>query len=205
MGLDVPVPAWTVVLPVKGLGEAKSRLAVDGSGVARAFLVDVLAAAAGCSQVAEVVVATHDPAVGALARNAGARVFDDSGHPGINAAAAQAASRARGPVAVVVSDLPCLTSDDLSAVLVAAADHERAFVRDADGTGTTMLLAVDPNRLRPAFGPGSAAAHEATGAVDLAATHAWPRARRDVDTAEALADAVALGVGPATRSVLALP
>lgn len=203
MGLDVPVPSWTVVLPVKGLGEAKSRLAVDVSGLARAFLVDVLAAAAGCGEVGDVVVATHDPTVEALALAAGARLCDDSGHPGINAAAALAAGWAPGPVAVLVSDLPCLTSDDLSAVLVAAGRHDRAFVRDADGTGTTMLLAADARRLLPAFGPGSAQAHATGGAVDLTATHEWPRARRDVDTAPALAEALALGVGPATRSVLA--
>jgi 2-phospho-L-lactate guanylyltransferase len=203
MGLDVPVLPWTVVLPVKSLGEAKSRLALAGSGVARAFLVDVLSAAAGCAQVSDILVATSDPAVAALARAAGARVCDDTGHPGINAAATMAAGRAPGRVAVLVSDLPCLTPADLSEVLIAASVHDRSFVRDADGTGTTMLLSLDPRSLRPAFGPGSAQAHERGGAVDLTATHAWPRARRDVDTVEALAQARALGVGAATRSALA--
>jgi 2-phospho-L-lactate guanylyltransferase len=196
---------WTVIVPVKGLGSAKSRLSPDGSAVALAFLADVLTAVRECTIVADAVVATHDPTVAALAREHGADVCEDRAHPGINAAARFAAQGRSGPIAVLVSDLPCLTADDLAAVLQDAVDHERAFVRDADGTGTTMLLALTAGDLDPHFGPGSAAAHAATGAVDLTETGDFPRARRDVDTVEALADAVALGVGPATRAALAAP
>jgi 2-phospho-L-lactate guanylyltransferase len=194
---------WTVIVPVKGLGSAKSRLSPDGSLVALAFLADVLTAVRECTVVGDAVVATHDPTVAALAREHGAHVCEDRAHPGINAAARYAAQGRSGPVAVLVSDLPCLTADDLADVLQAATGHARAFVRDADGTGTTMLLTLTADDLDPHFGPGSAAEHAATGAADLTETGDFPRVRRDVDTVAALSDAVALGVGPATRAALA--
>ncbi len=68
---------------------------------------------------------------------------------------------------------------------------------DTEGTGTT-LLAVTSGDLAPSFGPGSAAAHAASGAVALDGD--WPGLRRDVDTPEHLTAARALGTGPRTRA-----
>ena len=79
--------------------------------------------------------------------------------------------------------------------------HAAAFVPDAEGTGTVLLAANVPARLFPAFGPGSAARHEAGGAVRLDLD--LPSLRRDVDTWEALQQALTLGVGPATAAVTA--
>ena len=75
------------------------------------------------------------------------------------------------------------------------------FVPDAEGTGTVLLAGLEARVLRPAFGAGSAAAHEAAGARRL--TLELPRLRRDVDTREDLRTALTLGVGPRTRAVLA--
>lgn len=72
---------------------------------------------------------------------------------------------------------------------------------DHAGTGTAALLVRDPQApLDPRFGAGSARRHVAAGAVALAG--AWPGLRLDVDTAEDLAAAAALGTGPATRAAL---
>ena len=63
-----------------------------------------------------------------------------------------------------------------------------------------MLLAAPAGvLLDPRFGGDSAAAHAASGAVAL--TGAWPSLRRDVDTADDLAAAVRLGVGPRTMAL----
>jgi 2-phospho-L-lactate guanylyltransferase len=75
-------------------------------------------------------------------------------------------------------------------------------VADAHGTGTTLLTAVG-TALLPAFGPGSAAAHLAGGAVPLAGD--WPGLLRDVDTPDDLRAALALGAGPRTRALLLPP
>jgi 2-phospho-L-lactate/phosphoenolpyruvate guanylyltransferase len=91
-----------------------------------------------------------------------------------------------------------LRPDELAAALAAAERAPRCFVADAHGTGTTLLTAMRTG-LRPAFGPGSAAAHRAGGAVEL--TGDWPGLVRDVDTEADLRAALRLGIGPRTRGL----
>jgi 2-phospho-L-lactate/phosphoenolpyruvate guanylyltransferase len=209
---DADGTGWTAVVPVKSLSNAKSRLATDvpsAGALASAFFQDTVSVLTAATGVRGVLVATSDPEVSALAVAAGARVVSDAGHPGINAAARHAASRAPrdAGILVVVSDLPCLTPASVEAVLALASHHRTSFLPDADGTGTTMWLCGPGEAVDPRFGVGSARAHRATGAVDLVSS---PRddadvlrpARRDVDTADALRQAVALGVGPATRQLV---
>ncbi len=65
-----------------------------------------------------------------------------------------------------------------------------------------MLLAGEQAVPMPRFGPESAMRHAQLGAVDISA--ACERgARRDVDTAVDLRDALTLGVGPQTARTLA--
>jgi 2-phospho-L-lactate guanylyltransferase len=113
----------------------------------------------------------------------------------------EAAARALRPgtwIAALSGDLPALTADALGSALRSATRFDRAFVPDAPGTGTTMLCASPDTALDPRFGIGSAQAHADSGA---AALQAQQRLRTDVDTAEDLAAAIALGVGPATAAV----
>jgi 2-phospho-L-lactate guanylyltransferase len=203
---------WSVVFPVKVLSAAKSRLAAgtpDAGELALAFFCDALAAAVATPRVRQVVVATSDERVRTHAESVGAVVIDDDGHPGINAAARWGASHCdhgRG-VAVMVSDLPCLTPLSLEAALAAAEQHATSFLADLDGTGTTMWCAITPNAVDPHFGHDSRSAHLASGAVDLVTVNAealpdLERARCDVDTGPALQRARDLGVGPATLAAL---
>lgn len=200
--LDSAHVRWTVLLPVKSLAGAKLRLvAASADGHAHARLVeairaDTLAAARGAARVARVVLVTDGPADAP-------HVFVQHA-PGLNAALAEAAAdaAARWPgegVCALVGDLPALRAADLDAALERAATGPRCFVRDADGTGTTMLTALPGTELRPAFGAGSAARHGAI-ATELDAT---ARLRRDVDTAADLAAAADLGLGARTAAALA--
>ena len=214
MMLDGCVPRWTAILPVKGLASAKSRLA-SGWGtpdeLALAFLQDSLLALTGSAAVEQVVVVTSDATVADVAAQWGATIIDDSGHDGINAAASWAAEQCpeAAAVLVMVSDLPCVRAEAIDAVLGIAAEHRWSFLPDAAGTGTTMWCSTDPASVRTHFGPDSARAHAATGAVDLSqratgtATALMDRARRDVDTPGDLVNAELLGLGPGTRAVLA--
>ena len=104
-------------------------------------------------------------------------------------------------VGTVTADLPALRPDELAVLLGRAARHERSFVRDAQGTGTTLLLALDADHFRPMFGAGSAERHAHSGAVEIAADR-LPSVRRDVDTAADLDAALTLGVGSWTSRVL---
>jgi 2-phospho-L-lactate guanylyltransferase len=72
---------WTVLLPVKVLARAKSRLAVlagDRRGdLALALASDTVTAALACPEVARVVVVTSDPAAGPLLAALGAVIVAD--------------------------------------------------------------------------------------------------------------------------------
>jgi 2-phospho-L-lactate guanylyltransferase len=194
---------WTVLVPVKDLGSAKSRLRGALPGVPHADLVlalvlDTLAAALACPAVAGVLVVSSDEAIASAARDVGAKVVPDAPAAGLNAALAHgAAVTGRGPLAALAGDLPALRGTDLAATLRAVT--VRGYVRDAAGTGTTLLAAPPGVPLDPRFGPGSAGAHAASGAVALPAAASL---RRDVDTAADLAAATLLGLGARTAGLL---
>ena len=114
-------------------------------------------------------------------------------------AAALGALDLNGPVGVIPADLPFLTSADLSAVLSCTAPA--VVVADRSGTGTTLLTARTPGRLRPAFGAGSFRRHLRDGAVPILLERDHPL-RRDVDTVSDLDGWESGTVGPATRAVL---
>jgi len=102
-----------------------------------------------------------------------------------------------------VGDLPALRPASVRAVLAAAINPGRAFVADASGTGTTMLIASG-TELDPQFQGRSAAGHRESGAVALSAAELGgplADARRDVDSEVELYDAYFLGLGPATAQL----
>jgi 2-phospho-L-lactate guanylyltransferase len=196
---------WGVVVPVKRLALAKSRLASYGDvhrqALALAFAADVVLAAA---LVAQVLVVTDDRLAAEVLGGLGARVVPDNPDAGLNPALEHGVDllRADKPqlaVATLSADLPSLLAPDLSAVLGRVPLHGRGFVADLAGTGTTLLAAGPDVALNSAYGPSSRQRHLASGAVELPAPES---VRRDVDTPEDLEHAVALGVGPHTQAVL---
>lgn len=198
---------WTVVIPVKRLAVAKSRLADPACNrdLALAFAQDTVRAADTTAGVQRVLVVTGDDEVARTVAGSGVAIRPDVRVGGLNAALRSAAEYAVAtwgphPVAAVPSDLPALTADQLAFALTQAGGAHRAFVPDADGCGTTLLTAAD-GALDPHYGPGSARAHARSGAVSLDGV--WPGLRRDVDTMADLRSACALGVGPHTAALLA--
>ncbi|MFE6763699.1 2-phospho-L-lactate guanylyltransferase [Streptomyces sp. NPDC057689] len=202
-----PAGRWSLVVPLKPLARAKSRLAPASGALLRprlalAFARDTVAAALSCPDVADVVVVTDDTAAGAALGALGARVVPDSPAAGLNAALAHGervarAARPGAPLAALNADLPALRPAELSRVLEFSAAFPRAFVPDAAGIGTTFLSAGPGVELRPAFGGPSRARHLASGAVEITLP-GIDSVRRDVDTGEDLRVALALGVGPFT-------
>ena len=203
------VPLWRLVVPVKGGAAAKSRLHPP-AGVARedlalALATDCLTACCSGMAPAHVIVVTSDPRVAGVARRLGTVVVADPG-AGLNAAVVAGrdhvlAGSPGASVAALLGDLPSLRAADLRAALAAAGAYPLAVVPDLAGEGSSLLTAVDGAGLQPRFGRGSAAAHVAGGhhRLDLD----LPGLRTDVDDDTALAAAVAIGVGDATRAVLA--
>lgn len=224
--------SWTVLLPVKVLARAKSRLAAlagDRRGdLALALARDTVTAALACPEVARVVVVTSDPVAGPLLAALGAVLVADepagrrgaAGEPPpvsvglgpqdpLNAAlrhgAAVAARRWPGTgLAALTADLPALRPAELSAALraVAGGPGGAAFVPDAAGVGTTLYAVPPGTGFLPLFGGASRARHAGAGGTELAPP-AVPGLRRDVDTPDDLREALALGAGRFTRAVAA--
>jgi len=204
------MPDWSVVVPVKRLEIAKSRLrstlpAVDHDALVLAICLDTVSAALACPAVARVVVVTDDARAGASLQAAGALVVADEPDSGLNPAVQHGAESAAklaadDGVAVLSADLPALRPAELATALAAAAGHLRSFVSDTARTGTTLLAVAAGQPLGAAYGTESRAAHAASGAIEL--TGEWPSLRRDVDTATDLRDASALGLGPHTAALV---
>jgi 2-phospho-L-lactate guanylyltransferase len=205
---------WRVLVPIKHGAPAKTRLRAATRGnvhqadLVRAIQLDTLDAV--------LALRTH-PLLGGLYVVSGRRVagqadalpveieiLPDAGgglNPALAAAAAELARRfpADGVVAMV-GDLPALRAADLLAVLYRAPVAGRGFVRDFEGSGTTLLAAGPGTELDPMFGPDSAHRHLASGADELPAEASL---RCDVDTAADLRRCLELGAGMLTSQLVA--
>lgn len=136
-------------------------------------------------------VVTPSPRIAAIARASGAEAIDEAAGGDINAAAAKAASWARGSGAwsllIIHADIPTLADEEVAALLAAGRAHAVAIAGSLDG-GTNALLVTPPEAIGFRFGPGSAAAHEAA-AREAGLTVArldLPFLSRDMDTPDDL-------------------
>jgi 2-phospho-L-lactate/phosphoenolpyruvate guanylyltransferase len=201
----VTTPRLSLLVPVKDGHGAKTRLDDVGpsgrSELMAAFARDAITAARRTPLV-QVYVVGDAVALAPVVGDLGVEVVPDEGKGDLNLALRRAAARLeRGDrgLAVMLADLPCLRTEDLDqAITDALSGGSRAFVADAAGTGTTLLVAGAGQRLDPRFGPGSADAHTASGARALDA--ALRSLRLDVDTRDDLDRALQLGVGPNTAA-----
>ncbi len=201
---------WSVVVPVKRLPAAKTRLFADGSvrfdrtRLVLALAQDTVLAAMATPAVDRVVVVSDDADAARALAAIGATVVPDRPDAGLNPAVEYGAEHARAMqpadgVAVLAGDLAALRPAELDSAL-AMATAGRSFITDNDLVGTTMLAAAPGIALDPRYGNGSRAAHLQTGAVELHGE--WPSLRCDVDTPAALRRAAGLGLGPHTRALL---
>lgn len=205
----VPVREWVVVIPVKRAEIGKSRLrlpGVDREPLARAIALDTVEAATACERVAEVIVVTSDELTAtALRLLPRVRLVRDRGE-GLTAAidlGVRAAAEER-PRAVLLGDLPSLRPDELARALAFASSHPRAFVPDAEGTGTVLATARAGFDLAPCFGDDSASAHRTAGFAEVGFP-VLSGLRRDLDHAEHLRAARRAGLGPRTAALLERP
>ncbi|MFF2122850.1 2-phospho-L-lactate guanylyltransferase [Kitasatospora sp. NPDC058184] len=206
-----PTAGWSLVLPLKPLALAKSRLAPYAgphrADLALSFALDTVAAALATPDVDRVLVVTRDAEAGARLAALGALVVADEPGGGLNRALAHGAAAAlalapRAPLAALSADLPALRPAELARVLGTVPPDGRAFLPDSPGLGTTLLACTPGRPLSPAFGDGSRARHAAGGALELRLPDV-ESVRRDVDTGTDLGEAAALGLGPHTSALFA--
>ena len=167
----------------------------------------MITAAQASNEVAQIRVVTADAYVADVATAHDCCVTVETAPDGINQAVALAALEVPTGhgIAVILGDLPCLTTGSLNAALEQAALVDTAFVSDEAGTGSTMWFARKGGRIDTHFGERSRAAHRASGAreIDAEPGSLWSaQLHRDVDTEVDLWDAIRIGVGPHTAEVV---
>lgn len=177
-----------IVVPMRPLSEAKSRLGAALSPAARAALargmfehvIDV------AQSLAPTFVVSRD--LGLLAR--AMHPVHETGH-GLNPALEQAVAQldGTGPVLALSADLPLLGRADLEAMVAMLDQADVIAAPDRAGTGTNALLLSRPGLIPYAFGEGSLAAHRAgAGQADLRFAQCdRPGLASDIDRPEDLA------------------
>ena len=203
-----PVTRWAIVVPVKRLDGAKTRLQLDRDvriELALAIAADTVRAAIECPATEVVIAVSDDARAASVLRDLGAVVVPDLPDAGLNPALVHGATVPEVPpdagVAALAADLPALRGEELAAVLEATSSHGVVVVADAAGAGTTLLAATSAAEFHPAFGEGSRVRHVAAGAFDLTDA-AGASLRCDVDTLADLAAASMLGLGPVSARVV---
>jgi 2-phospho-L-lactate guanylyltransferase len=160
--------ATVVVIPVRGLEGAKSRLGAVLDAEERRDLVEdmlrrTVAAAITTPGVTAVIVVSPDPDVLSVAAAAGARPLLQLSR-GLNPAIQEGRDAAvgAGRLLVLPGDLPLASSSDIAAVLAAgdAAGHPCVVLApDRHRRGTNALLLDPPDAIDPAFGGDSRTGH----------------------------------------------
>lgn len=171
------------IVPVKALGEAKSRLAGVLSPQARrrlvlAMLDDVLAALAATPAISQTVVVSPDAEVAAAARGRHASVCHESAPTSLNGAIRlglhQGPIRADARCLILPADVPLVTAGEIGTLLAHGPGGERPGVvitPSHDGGGTNALVLTDRDVMGPSFGTDSFKRH-----LELAeALHQNPR------------------------------
>lgn len=214
--MSASAPEIVAVVPVKELHLAKQRLAAvlgpaERQALARAMLVDVLAAVRRARRLAGAVVVTADAELGKLARAQGAQLLVEEAAGGLNAAVGQAAAHlacaGRAGMLVLPADLPALTALDIDALVDAHPPGAAVSLVPARDAGTNALILSPPQALAVAYGPLSSHTHraraEAAGLpVRVHPPGAFPGLAHDVDAPADLAGLGRLALGAQTRDLL---
>jgi 2-phospho-L-lactate guanylyltransferase len=207
-----PVAGWSIVVPLKRLDQAKSRLRGVPVPLRRALVVamarDVRDAVLACHDVGEIVIVTRDPLWRSLLGVRRLRFVAESPTDSLNDALRRGAAACRTTpaghgVAALTADLPALRPAELALALAPAEVVSTFFVPDAHGDGTTLFAARSPAQFWPHYGVGSRARHIEAGALEIHRPE-LTGIRQDVDTLEDLTRAQALGLGHHTGAVLAM-
>ena len=201
-----------VVVPVKWLRDAKSRLSRALSGEARESLVlymleRVLEAARKCRVVEDVVVVSPDDRVLRAAHGKGARCLRDEGK-GLNRAVELALNwcveRGYDKALVVLSDTPLITPADIEAMDSAARAPPTVVIAPSRDCGTNCMLLYPPCAIKPSYGTGSFLRHikQARALGVRVEVYLSRNTMFDVDSPEDLALLLRiLGVGACSRGI----
>lgn len=198
------------VVPVKGLAEAKKRLAdylgpYDRKRLVKAMLADVLDALHRSRMFAEILVISPDESVaGEVDKNNA--VFVRQNGIGLNSAVEEAAqkflNRADLAVTTVLADLPLLEAKDVEELVQISAETPRVVLAPSSKGGTNVMLRAPPNIIATSYGRWSFAKHLRSAQKKGVAVYSIsnPRISFDVDTIEDLRTLRQMDFSEKTRS-----
>jgi 2-phospho-L-lactate guanylyltransferase len=183
-----------IVVPVKPLAQAKSRLGTLLSPAERARVMHGLfgRVIVASREAAPVSVVTADTDVAARSRMLGAEVIDEGEVMGLDAAARLGVERARRRgdmwVMILAADLPDVTVEALRAMIALARPGAVVIGPSRDGGTNALILSPRPD-FRFAYGPDSFARHrgEAKRLGLEVVAHDSPALNVDIDWPEDLA------------------
>ena len=161
----MPVTDVHAVVPVKNLGNAKQRLAgvldqPTRTTLFRAMLEDVLEALAGATSLAGILLVTRDDEAIALAERYRAECLIEPENRGHTAAvefgAGVLAARSAGALLQVPGDIPCVTADEIEAVVDAHGPAPAVTIAPSrDYRGSNAVLCSPPDVFPFRFGDDS--------------------------------------------------
>jgi 2-phospho-L-lactate/phosphoenolpyruvate guanylyltransferase len=200
-----------VIVPVKHLSAAKSRLAPKLSLRQRrelvcSLLTHTLEILGSEKHIEGMLVVGKDRAVRAIAANHGALFVQEKSNDGLNRALArgarEAARRGADSIMVLPADLPLLKKADITGVLKHTGSPP--FLRiapDRAGHGTNLLLTAPPGLIRFSFGENSFRRHVSAARRAGARVSEIRRATlaNDLDCPEDLARLYRLGLLESTK------
>ncbi len=158
-----------VIIPVKPLKRAKSRLADVLSQEQREVfavksLLRLIETVKSVPAVAGVLVISRDTKALALARDAGAHTVQESGAPELNNALMRATLvvgdwRANS-VLVLPADLPLITAEDITEIIrLGSRLNTIVIATDRNENGTNALMSTPPGLIPYSYGEGSFLRH----------------------------------------------
>ncbi len=104
-------------------------------------------------------------------------------------------------IAVLLPDLPALKHQEISLALELADQNPTSFIRDFEGSGTTLYACRERERFLPNFGAQSAQRHLSTGAIEIT-DELFMGIRRDCDSWADIEAIHAGQLGSFTQSVV---
>ncbi|HQT79871.1 MAG TPA: 2-phospho-L-lactate guanylyltransferase [Rhodopila sp.] len=158
------IDVWAAV-PVKAFTGAKQRMASvlsprQREKLAATMVEDVLAALAGASRLAGILVNTVDPVAASLARRYGARVVTEGaldGHTGaVDGMARILAAEGRGAILTLPGDIPRVTAAEIDAVIASCRPAPSFTIVPAhDELGSNAVVCAPPFSVPLRFGDDS--------------------------------------------------
>lgn len=160
---------WAAI-PIKPIGQAKSRLSQHLKGATRgrlfiAMLKDMLSALSQSPEIERLLLLSSTARAGALALEFGAELLEDDGSGGLNGACNEAsryvAANGGKQLLILHGDLPLVRPLDIKTLAAIHADDQPALtlIPNRTDTGTNGMLVTPPELIRFQFGADSLQRH----------------------------------------------